>query len=120
MKPKAFSLIILVSFLLAIPTMALAMTEIVWWHAHTGFLGERVNDIVNKFNSSQTEYAVKALHKGSYAETLTSGIAAYRAKTHPQIIQVINKYLFDELGFVCCGQRTVSSRWRHFYRFSLG
>jgi sn-glycerol 3-phosphate transport system substrate-binding protein len=88
MKPKAFSLIVLVSFLLLIPTMALAKTDIVWWHAHTGFLGERVNDIVKKFNASQTEYEVKAIHKGSYAETLTAGIAAYRSKTHPQIIQV--------------------------------
>ena len=54
----------------------------------TGFLGERVNEIATKFNTSQTEYEVKAVYKGSYPETLTAGIAAYRAKTHPQIIQV--------------------------------
>ncbi len=53
-----------------------------------GFLGERVNDLTNKFNASQSEYEVKAVNKGSYPETLTAGIAAYRAKTHPHIIQV--------------------------------
>ena len=38
----------------------------------------------NKFNASQSEYEVKAVYKGGYPETLTAGIAAYRAKTHPQ------------------------------------
>jgi sn-glycerol 3-phosphate transport system substrate-binding protein len=67
---------------------AWAKTEIVWWHAHTGFLGDRVTDITKKFNASQNDYEVKAIYKGSYADTLTAGIAAYRAKTHPHIIQV--------------------------------
>jgi sn-glycerol 3-phosphate transport system substrate-binding protein len=67
---------------------ALAKTEIVWWHAHTGFLGERVMDLVNKFNASQSEYQVVALRKGTYAETLTAAVAAYRAKTPPHIVQV--------------------------------
>jgi len=71
-----------------IPTAAIAKTEVQWWHAMTGFLGERVNEIATKFNASQTEYVVKAIHKGSYPETLTAGIAAYRAKTHPHILQV--------------------------------
>jgi sn-glycerol 3-phosphate transport system substrate-binding protein len=88
MKTKVFSLILLSVFFIVIPTVALAKTEIQWWHAMTGFLGERVNEIASKFNKSQTEYEVKAVYKGSYPETLTAGIAAYRAKTHPHIIQV--------------------------------
>jgi sn-glycerol 3-phosphate transport system substrate-binding protein len=82
---------VLVAFLLALfifPTGALAKTEIVWWHAMGGFLGERVKDITNKFNASQGEYEIKAFQKGGYPETLTAGIAAYRAKTHPHLIQV--------------------------------
>lgn len=70
------------------PTTASAKTKITWWHAHTGFLGERVNELVAKFNASQAEYEVEALRKGTYAETLTGAIAAYRAKTHPHIVQV--------------------------------
>jgi hypothetical protein len=31
---------------------------------------------------------VQAVNKGSYPEALTAAIAAYRAKTHPQVLQV--------------------------------
>jgi sn-glycerol 3-phosphate transport system substrate-binding protein len=88
MRTKWVHLMVLLVWLLAVPTLAFAKTEVQWWHAMTGFLGERVNEIANKFNSSQSEYEVKAVYKGSYPETLTAGIAAYRAKTHPQIMQV--------------------------------
>lgn len=74
--------------LIGAPHRAWAKTKIVWWHAHTGFLGERVDELTAKFNASQTEYTVEALRKGTYAETLTAAIAAYRAKTHPHIVQV--------------------------------
>ncbi|MGB9699444.1 MAG: sn-glycerol-3-phosphate ABC transporter substrate-binding protein UgpB [Thermodesulfobacteriota bacterium] len=73
---------------LTLPATALAKTQIIWWHAMTGYLGQRVNEIAAKFNASQAEYEVRPVHKGSYAETLTAGIAAYRAKTPPHILQV--------------------------------
>jgi len=85
---KAWMVFVLLAGVLALPLTSWAKTEIVWWHAMGGFLGERVNDLTNKFNASQSEYEIKAINKGSYAEALTAGIAAYRAKTHPQIIQV--------------------------------
>lgn len=84
---KGIIFLIILSFL-ALPAAVLAKTEIIWWHAMTGYLGQRVNEIAAKFNSSQSEYEVKPVHKGSYAETLTAGIAAYRAKTPPHILQV--------------------------------
>ncbi|MCE5262296.1 MAG: sn-glycerol-3-phosphate ABC transporter substrate-binding protein UgpB [Deltaproteobacteria bacterium] len=78
---------ILFFIILLAPSSATAKTEIQWWHAHTGFLGERVNDIVTKFNGSQSDYEVKAVYKGSYPEALTAAIAAYRAKTQPHLLQ---------------------------------
>lgn len=84
---KWITLLIIISFF-AWPAAALAKTQIIWWHAMTGYLGQRVNEIAAKFNASQSEYEVKPVHKGSYAETLTAGIAAYRAKTPPHILQV--------------------------------
>jgi sn-glycerol 3-phosphate transport system substrate-binding protein len=87
-KEKIFKMVILMMAVFIIPTTAIAKTEVQWWHAMTGFLGERVNEIANKFNASQTEYVVNAVYKGSYPETLTAGIASYRAKTHPHILQV--------------------------------
>ncbi len=79
---------VLVVCLFTLPLCGWAKTEIVWWHAMGGFNGERINDLSKKFNSSQGEYEVKPVFKGGYTDTLTAGIAAYRAKTHPHIIQV--------------------------------
>jgi sn-glycerol 3-phosphate transport system substrate-binding protein len=65
-----------------------AVTEIQWWHAHGGALGERVNEIADNFNRSQSDYKVIATYKGNYSETMTAGIAAFRAKKQPHILQV--------------------------------
>lgn len=67
---------------------ALAATEINWWFAHTGRLAELVQGQADAFNASQSEYVVVPTYKGSYAETLTAGIAAFRAGEQPHILQV--------------------------------
>jgi sn-glycerol 3-phosphate transport system substrate-binding protein len=72
----------------AVPARSWAKTEIQFWHAMTAVLGERVNEIAAKFNAVQNEYEVKAVHKGSYPETLNAAIAAYRAKQPPHVVQV--------------------------------
>lgn len=77
-----------VLLLLAAPVRSQAKTEIQFWHAMTAVLGERVNEMVGTFNAAQTEYEVKAVHKGSYPETLNAAVAAYRAKQPPHIVQV--------------------------------
>ncbi|HEX9325465.1 MAG TPA: sn-glycerol-3-phosphate ABC transporter substrate-binding protein UgpB [Reyranella sp.] len=73
---------------LASTPAAWAQTEIQWWHAMGGNLGETVNEIAAGFNKSQTEYKVTPVYKGSYTETLTAAIAAFRAKQAPHIVQV--------------------------------
>ncbi|MBF0278089.1 MAG: sn-glycerol-3-phosphate ABC transporter substrate-binding protein UgpB [SAR324 cluster bacterium] len=67
---------------------ATAATEIQWWHAMSGQLGETVNHLVKGFNDSQSDYVLKAVHKGNYTETMTAAIAAFRAKQQPHIVQV--------------------------------
>ena len=69
-------------------TAGQAATTIQWWHAMTGPLNDKVNEIANKFNASQTEYKVQPVYKGNYDETLAAGIAAFRAKDAPAILQV--------------------------------
>ncbi len=59
-----------------------------WWFAHGGRLGEKVQSIVADFNASQSDYKVVATYKGSYPDTMTAGIAAFRAKNPPHILQV--------------------------------
>ncbi|MCY9846284.1 sn-glycerol-3-phosphate ABC transporter substrate-binding protein UgpB [Vibrio caribbeanicus] len=65
-----------------------AKTEVEWWHAMGGVLGQKVNQIAQDFNASQSEYEIKPVYKGSYSETMTSAIAAFRAKQQPAIVQV--------------------------------
>ena len=67
---------------------AAAQTEIQWWHAMGGALGETVNDIAEGFNRSQSDYVIKAVYKGNYTETMTAGIAAFRSGKPPHIMQV--------------------------------
>ena len=74
--------------LAGLAAQAQAATEIQWWHAMTGALNDKVNELAGKFNASQTDYKVVPVFKGNYDETLAAGIAAYRAKAAPHILQV--------------------------------
>ncbi len=69
-------------------TSAIAETEIQFWHAFTGRLGDLVAEQVETFNNSQDDYKVVASHKGNYSETLNAGIAAFRASEQPHILMV--------------------------------
>ena len=71
---------------LSIP--AHAQTEIQWWHSMGGALGEWVNDHAKDFNASQKDYKVVPTFKGSYDESMTAAIAAYRSGNAPHILQV--------------------------------
>ncbi|MDP5253278.1 MULTISPECIES: extracellular solute-binding protein [unclassified Vibrio] len=78
----------LVSASVSLPAMA--TTEITWWHAMSGQLGETVNKIAHDFNNAQDDYKITPVYKGEYPETLTAGIAAFRAKQSPNILQVMD------------------------------
>ncbi len=71
---------------LAVP--AQAQTEIQWWHSMGGALGEWVNDLAKDFNASQKDYKIVPVFKGSYDESMTAAIAAFRAGNAPHILQV--------------------------------
>ncbi len=72
----------------ALASPAFAQTEIQWWHSMGGALGEWVNDHAKDFNASQTNYKVVPTFKGSYDESMTAAIAAFRAGNAPHILQV--------------------------------
>ncbi|AEF56079.1 sn-glycerol-3-phosphate ABC transporter substrate-binding protein UgpB [Marinomonas posidonica] len=72
----------------SIASSGFAATNIEWWHAMGGANGEKVNEIAKAFNDSQDAYTVKPVYKGNYTETMTSAIAAFRAKKQPHIVQV--------------------------------
>jgi sn-glycerol 3-phosphate transport system substrate-binding protein len=55
-----------------------------------GALGDTVNQIASDFNASQDEYKITPVFKGTYEETLTAGIAAFRAGEQPNVMQVFD------------------------------
>src|SRR5689334_4945822 len=67
---------------------AQAQTEITWWHSMGGALGEQLNALAAKFNDGQKDYKVVPVYKGSYPESMTAAIAAFRAGNAPHILQV--------------------------------
>ena len=69
---------------------ALAATELQWWHAMSGANNEVVDQLAKEFNDSQKDYKVVPVFKGTYPETLNAGIAAFRAKQAPAILQVFD------------------------------
>ena len=67
---------------------AQAQTEIQWWHSMTAVNNEWVNDLARQFNESQKEYKVVPTFKGTYDESMTASIAAFRSGNAPHILQV--------------------------------
>ena len=70
----------------AIP--AQAQTEIMWWHSMGGALGEWVGDLAKDFNGRQKDYKVTPVFKGTYDESMTAAVAAFRAGNAPHVLQV--------------------------------
>ncbi|MBP7566514.1 MAG: sn-glycerol-3-phosphate ABC transporter substrate-binding protein UgpB [Burkholderiaceae bacterium] len=86
MKFRSVAAAIAVTF--AVQGAALAQTEIQWWHSMTAVNGEWVNDLAKQFNESQKQYRIVPTFKGSYDESMTASIAAFRAGNAPHILQV--------------------------------
>ena len=72
----------------ATPAAASDRTHIVLWHAMSGANGDEVNRLTRDFNASQSEAMLEAVFKGTYPDTLTTTIAAYRAGHAPHIVQI--------------------------------
>lgn len=88
MKPRFLPTLGAMALASAFALPAHAQTEIQWWHSMGGALGEWVNDLAKDFNASQTQYKIVPTFKGSYDESMTAAIAAFRAGNAPHILQV--------------------------------
>ena len=82
------SLLALAAFGFCAPALCQAQTEIQWWHSMTAVNGEWVNDLAKQFNESQKDYKIVPTFKGTYDESMTASIAAFRAGNAPHILQV--------------------------------
>ena len=68
---------------LVTPLASHAQTEVQWWHSMTAVNGEWVNDLARDFNASQKDYKIVPTFKGSYDESMTAAVAAFRASNAP-------------------------------------
>src|SRR3954463_709592 len=88
MQKKSLALAAFALAAAAFSAPARAQVEIQWWHAMGGALGEWVNDLAKDFNASQKEYKIVPTFKGTYDESMTASIAAFRSGNAPHILQV--------------------------------
>jgi sn-glycerol 3-phosphate transport system substrate-binding protein len=72
----------------SVASPALAVTDIMWWHAMSGELGRQVEKLAADFNASQSDYRIVPSYKGNYTETVTAAIFAFRSRSQPAIVQV--------------------------------
>ncbi|MBR0714124.1 sn-glycerol-3-phosphate ABC transporter substrate-binding protein UgpB [Bradyrhizobium liaoningense] len=73
---------------LTLAAPAQAATDIMWWHAMSGELGRQLEKLATDFNASQSDYRIVPSYKGSYTETVTAAIFAFRSRGQPAIVQV--------------------------------
>ena len=77
-----------IAFAASAGTRAAERTKIVWWHAMTAALADKVDRIASGFNASQDKVTIEAVYKGGYPDTLNATIAASRAGQAPHLVQV--------------------------------
>ena len=89
MKLTRLAVVAVVGMCLAFPAAVFAEpVTINWWHAMRSARGKVVDTMIQKFNESQSEYVVVGTNKGNYDEVMNAGVAAFRAKKQPHILQV--------------------------------
>ena len=87
MKRLMLVMVVVVVAVFAAGQVVAKPIEIHWWHAMRGARGETLKKIVDAFNASQSDFVVVETNKGNYDETVNAGVAAYRARKHPHILQ---------------------------------
>jgi sn-glycerol 3-phosphate transport system substrate-binding protein len=88
MKPTMPGAAFAAVFAAGLGAAAAEPVELQWWHAMTAINLDRVNKIATDFNASQSDYKITPVFKGSYPETMTAAVAAYRAGNAPNIVQI--------------------------------
>lgn len=84
---------------LGIPAVhAQAPAAVTFWHAMSGALGDQVVKLCETFNATQSAVRVEPVFKGTYSETMTAAVAAFRAGRAPHLVQVFEVGTGSMLG----------------------
>ena len=85
--------ILTILFTFSFTSNSYAKTEIHWWYGNSGFLGDVIIEIANRFNASQNDYTVIPTGKGSYEDNM----AAKLRLLEQEINHIIHKFMMLEL-----------------------
>ncbi len=89
MKLTRWFLLLIIAVCFVFPASVFAEPATIdFWHAMRGPRGDLVDKMIGDFNASQSEYKVVGTNKGNYDEVMNAGVAAFRAKKQPHILQV--------------------------------
>jgi sn-glycerol 3-phosphate transport system substrate-binding protein len=70
------------------PPASTGPVEITFWHAMSGSRADVIAAMADRFNQANPGVKLSTEYTGSYAETLTKALAAYRTGQPPTIVQV--------------------------------
>lgn len=77
---------------LALSATALAQTQITFWHAMSGELGNAIDYLTEKFNAENPDIVVESIYQGRYGDLNTKLVASLSAGTTPTIAQVYENW----------------------------
>ncbi|HEX8600526.1 MAG TPA: ABC transporter substrate-binding protein [Chloroflexia bacterium] len=67
---------------------AAGATRLTFWFGLTGFNGGVTQEVVNRFNTSQTEYYVEAIQQPNYDDTINKLSTSFAGGALPNIVQI--------------------------------
>ncbi|MEI8094896.1 MAG: ABC transporter substrate-binding protein [Spirochaetales bacterium] len=73
---------------LATAPLGFSQTKITFWYGLTGFNGEVVKQVVDKYNASQTKYVVEAVSQPDYDATINKLNTSLAGGELPNVVQV--------------------------------
>ena len=88
MKSRVTAMALATALMSCVALPVQAQTEIQFWHSMTAVNNEWVNDLAKDFNSVQKDFRIVPTFKGSYDESMTAAVAAFRSGNAPHILQV--------------------------------
>jgi sn-glycerol 3-phosphate transport system substrate-binding protein len=62
--------------------------KVTFWYGLTGFNGAITQQVVNKFNTSQTKYYVEAVQQPNYDDTINKLNTSFAGGTLPSVVQI--------------------------------
>ena len=95
--------------LLSSAAVQAAPTEIQFWHAMGGPLGDQVEAIAQRFNASQKDFVVSTAYKGNYDETMAAAGIAYRSGKPPHLVQI---YEIGTANMMAAPDKVVRPVWQ--------